>query len=122
MDSCANNEGPTLAAVRERLREMTDAQLEEHGKAYMNSPEALYGETLQLAEARAEWKRRKASQAQDCLSLPNKGLSLWLTAPPPARLSESFVRLSKSSSVKCLRSFVVLDPIEFPREPRRDIP
>jgi len=67
MNACANNEGPTLEAIRERLRGMTDAQLREHGEAllYMNSPQASYGETLptyglQLAEARAEWKRRKA--------------------------------------------------------------
>lgn len=67
MNAPDSDDGPSLEAIRERLRGMTDAQLEEHGRAlqYMNSPQASYGEIratcrVQLQEARAEWKRRKA--------------------------------------------------------------
>ena len=55
-----------LEAIRERLRKMTDRELLEYGRAgaYMVSPQASYGPTrptfiIQLAETRAEWKRRK---------------------------------------------------------------
>jgi hypothetical protein len=55
-----------LSAIRERLRTMTDVQLASHGRAaaYMASPAASYGPPratyiLQLAEARAEWRRRR---------------------------------------------------------------
>jgi hypothetical protein len=58
-----------LAAIRERLRKMSDAQLERHGRAaaYMASPAASYGPVratylVQLEEARAEWRRRHSGE------------------------------------------------------------
>lgn len=58
-------------SVRARLQEMSDAQLKRFGAAaaYMCTPEANLGKPpredflIQLREARAEWSRRKASQA-----------------------------------------------------------
>lgn len=55
-----------LAALRERLRKMSDKELREFGKAsaHMCSPQANFGKppgqdfVTQLEEARAEWKRR----------------------------------------------------------------
>jgi len=55
-------------AIRSRLRTLSDAQLEKHGRAaaYMVSPAASYGKpretwTVQLTETRAEWRRRHPS-------------------------------------------------------------
>jgi hypothetical protein len=53
-------------ALRTRLRKMSDEELREFGKAarYMTSPGANMGKpplptfVLQLAETRAEWRRR----------------------------------------------------------------
>jgi hypothetical protein len=62
------SEGPlNVEEVRQRLRQMSDADLISFGKAakYMCSAQANSGEpprdnyVLQLNEARAEWRRRK---------------------------------------------------------------
>jgi hypothetical protein len=58
-----------LAELRERLQKMTDAELLAFGKSarYMCSPAANLGKpprepfVIQLEEARAEWRRRKAN-------------------------------------------------------------
>jgi hypothetical protein len=55
-----------IEALRERLRRMTDAELQRFGKdnRYMCSPYANLGKppleafVIQLREARAEWRRR----------------------------------------------------------------
>jgi hypothetical protein len=57
-----------LDQLRARLANMTDVELKQFGQsaAYMCSPEANMGTeprpvfVLQLEEARAEWRRRKA--------------------------------------------------------------
>lgn len=64
----ASDDPPPRAAIRERVRRMTDAQLAAHGKAlqFMTDPStqreirATY--RVQLEEARAEWRRRKDAQ------------------------------------------------------------
>jgi hypothetical protein len=56
-----------LESLRARLRKMSDAELLKFGRAarYMCSPKANMGKppleafVVQLAEARAEWRRRK---------------------------------------------------------------
>lgn len=65
----ASDDPPPRAAIRERLRRMTDAQLAAHGRAlqYMTDPStqreirATY--RVQIQEARAEWKRRRFIQS-----------------------------------------------------------
>jgi hypothetical protein len=60
-----------LDELRERLRKMRDEQLRRFGRAaqYMCSPAANCGKpprepfVIQLEEARAEWRRRKAVKA-----------------------------------------------------------
>jgi hypothetical protein len=61
-----------LKSLRARLRNMSDAELLQFGRAarYMCSPKANMGKApldafvVQLNEARAEWKRRKDSAAK----------------------------------------------------------
>jgi hypothetical protein len=60
-----------LEAIRERLRKMTDDQLTRYGKsaAYMADPVAQRGQVretyrVQLAEARAEWRRHETVKSQ----------------------------------------------------------
>ena len=67
MSHLASNVPIDLDQPRDRLRKMTNAQPLEFGKAarYMCSPEANIGKppreefVIQLAEARAEWRRRQ---------------------------------------------------------------
>jgi len=66
MSHLASNAPINLDQLRDRLRKMTNAQLLEFGKAarYMCTPEANIGKppreefVIQLAEARAEWRRQ----------------------------------------------------------------
>ena len=61
-----------LEKHRERIRNMTDKQLLEYGRAcrYMCTPEANLGKppqassVIHLREARAEWERRRAKPAE----------------------------------------------------------
>jgi hypothetical protein len=65
--------GVDVEELRTRLREMSDNQLIEFGRAarFMCSPEASFGESPraafldQLNAAREEWRRRK-TQARGC--------------------------------------------------------
>jgi hypothetical protein len=67
LSGLAGNTPLDLGQLRTRLQKMSDAQLLEFGRAarYMCTPEANIGKppreefVIQLAEARAEWKRRK---------------------------------------------------------------
>ena len=51
-----------LEAIRKRIAAMSDAQLLEYGRAAATMASRSKRETLrvQLAEARAEWRRRRA--------------------------------------------------------------
>ena len=73
MDAFARDTEPTnVEELRERLRKMSDTKLVEFGKAaaYMCSPEANMNKRpreaflVQLAETRAEWRRRQISREQ----------------------------------------------------------
>jgi hypothetical protein len=63
-----------LDKLRERLRGMDDAALLRYGRAgaYLCTPEANFGKTprqtfvIQLAETRAEWKRRRGLPPGEC--------------------------------------------------------
>jgi len=63
----AGNLGVDVNAIRARLRSLSDVQLIEYGKncAFLCSPKQNFGKpplevwTVQLSEARAEWRRRR---------------------------------------------------------------
>lgn len=69
----ATNSPVDVVELRERFRRMTDEQLLAFGKAarYMCTPKANLGQppretfVIQLREARAEWRRRRAAVAQE---------------------------------------------------------
>jgi hypothetical protein len=69
-----------VAALRARLRKMTEEQLQKFGHAarYMVSPTANMGKpplnvfVTQLAEARAEWQRRKRKKPDESSMSANK--------------------------------------------------
>ena len=69
-----------VAALRARLRKMTDEQLQKFGRAvrYMCSPYANMRKppldvfVTQLAEARAEWQRRNQKKADESSMSANK--------------------------------------------------
>jgi hypothetical protein len=62
----ASNAAVDLDAIRARLRSLSDVQLIEYGKScrHLCSPKANFGKpplevwTVQLNEARSEWRRR----------------------------------------------------------------
>jgi hypothetical protein len=69
MHAPSGDEPLDIAAFRARIHRMTDAQLLRSGRnaAYMASPSASYGPvrltfTQQLAELRAEWRRRHSGK------------------------------------------------------------
>lgn len=69
----SRDETLNLDELRQRLRKMDDAALLRWGRAgvFMCSPEANFGHpprdcyVVQLAEARAEWKRRHGTEQLD---------------------------------------------------------